>query len=167
MKTGMQKTGLQSVWALALSLGVLLAAQAQPADSTGAGRAISAQGTISSSTATTGTYTPPPAQVIDTPPAPVYDANRAWALSFVGETKCLPNDPNYCFKINPDGTILRIGSGESCWGQSTDWPIGSAPVGLVGYEFGRSYEATRGGWTNQLYSSFGATARPTQNAQGR
>ena len=41
MKTGMQKTGLQSVWALALSLGVLLAAQAQPADSTGAGRAIS------------------------------------------------------------------------------------------------------------------------------
>jgi len=64
MKTGLQKTGLQSAWALALSLGVLLAAQAQPADSTGAGRAISAQGTISSSSGTTGTYSPPPPQVV-------------------------------------------------------------------------------------------------------
>jgi hypothetical protein len=85
------------------------ASQAQPADSTGAGRAISAQGTISSSTATTGTYTPPPVVVADTPPpAPVYDANRAWTLSFVGETKCLSQ---WCLTIEPGGVVKSYRAG--------------------------------------------------------
>ncbi len=52
----------KSVWALVLGLGLVLAAQAQPADSTGAGQVISSQGTISSSSGTTGTYMPQPAQ---------------------------------------------------------------------------------------------------------
>ena len=157
MKTA--KAGIEkSVWALVLGLGLVLAAQAQPADSTGAGRVISSQGTISSSSGTTGTYTPAPPQVIA--PAPVYDANRAWTLSFVGETKCLPNDANYCFKINPDGTILRIGSGESCWGQSTVWPVASAPVPLLSYRLTTEWGGGR------TYNYFSATAVPTISAQG-
>ena len=165
MKTA--KAGIEkSVLALVLGLGLVLAAQAQPADSTGAGRVISSQGTISSSSGTTGTLTaedmrPAPA------PAPVYDANRAWTLSFVGETKCLPNDANYCFKINPDGTILRIGSGESCWGQSTAWPIGSARVSLVGYRAGYDYTDRLQREVSTTYGSFSASATPTQDAYGR
>ena len=61
MKTA--KAGIEkSVWALVLGLGLVLATQAQPVDSTGAVRGISRQGTISSSIGTTGTYMPQPAQ---------------------------------------------------------------------------------------------------------
>jgi hypothetical protein len=105
MKTGLQKTGLQSAWLLALSLGVLLAAQAQPADSTGAGRAISAQGTISSSTATTGTYTPTPAPVAPTPAPPPAPVNRPWTLSFIGQTRCSTDGYNHCATIDSNGAI--------------------------------------------------------------
>jgi hypothetical protein len=131
MKTGMQKTGLQSAWALALSLGVLLAAQAQPADSTGAGRAISAQGTISSSSGTTGTYTPPPPQVTYTPPAPTPQSrsNISWTMYFKNTSKC---DWASCAHIDGSGQISWAprGGGTS---YGPKFPVGSGTVEIGQY----------------------------------
>ena len=107
MKTA--KAGIEkSVWALVLGLGLVLAAHAQPADSTGAGRVISSQGTISSSSGTTGTYTPAPVQ----PPGPFANSRyQPWTLAFQGQEKCMfvawsgsNNDLTLCARITNDGT---------------------------------------------------------------
>ena len=79
----------KSVWALVLGLGLVLAAQAQPADSTGAGRVISSQGTISSSSGTTGTLTAEDMRPAPAPaPVPQSGTNVSWTMYFKNTSKC-------------------------------------------------------------------------------
>lgn len=101
----------KSVWALVLGLGLVLAAQAQPADSTGAGRVISSQGTISSSSGTTGTYTPAPPQPPQSQGPFANSRYQPWTLAFQGQEKCMfvawsgrNNDLSLCARITNDGT---------------------------------------------------------------
>jgi hypothetical protein len=150
MKKSMQKTWLQGACALALSLGVSLAAQAQPADSARAGGVISSQGTIAGSSATTGSYSPPPPT--PAPPAlgPFADTPyKPWTLAFQGQQKCgfvawygTDMDLTLCARITTDGSgnieVVQIaglagndftGSGwwESVYPQlSRNWPTWQA-----------------------------------------
>jgi len=173
MKTGMQKTGLQSAWALALSLGVLLAAQAQPADSTGAGRAISAQGTISSSSGTTGTYSPP----VSVAPGPFANSRyQPWTLAFQGQEKCMfvawmgsNNDITLCARITNDGSgnaelyqpankLGEVDFRPNGWFESTypqiarqwpNWPVAPATESVALKRISFYYEGSRCEWTRR------------------
>ena len=120
MKTA--KAGIEkSVWSLVLGLGLVLAAQAQPADSTGAGRVISSQGTISSSSGTTGTltaerFTPLPAP---TPaPVPQSGTNIAWTMYFKNTSRC---DWASCANID--------GIGQISWASNYPWNWGTESYG--------------------------------------
>jgi hypothetical protein len=131
MKTA--KAGIEkSVWALVLGLGLVPAAQAQPADSTGAGRVISSQGNISSSSGTTGTLTVEQ-MILALPPAPApapvpqSGTNIAWTMYFKNTSRC---DWASCANID--------GSGQISWASNYWWYRG---IGSYGPKFPIGFNA--------------------------
>jgi len=146
------------------------ASQAQPVDSTGAGRAISAQGTISSSTATTGSYTPTP---VLPPVAPGPFANsryQPWTLAFQGQEKCMfvawmgsNNDITLCARITNDGSgnaelyqpankLGEVDFRPNGWFESTypqyarqwpNWPVAPATESVALKKIWFYYESSR------------------------